>query len=62
MGKQSYTVGQAIEYAGYPGTITEVCTGKLAGMYVIRLRAGSACVSGSELIEGAAKCLAAREG
>lgn len=35
---------------GYPGAVTEVCTGQISGMCVVRLRSGSVCVSISELV------------
>lgn len=44
------TVGQKVKCNGYAGTVTEVCTGQLAGMCVVRLASGTVCVSVSELL------------
>ena len=44
------TVGSKVKCNGFDGTVTEVCTGKLDGMCVVRLRSGSVCVSASELL------------
>ena len=52
MKKAKFVVGQTIEYSGYRGVVTTVCTGQLAGMYEIRLARGTACVGGSELDRG----------
>jgi hypothetical protein len=43
-------VGTKINCNGYPGTVTEICTGGLAGMCVVRLRSGTVCTSISELV------------
>lgn len=44
------TVGQKVKCNGFEGTVIEVCTDKLEGMCVVRLRAGDVCVSISELL------------
>ena len=38
-------VGQQVKCNGYTGRVTEVCTGQLSGMIVVRLERGSVCVS-----------------
>ena len=40
-------IGQKVICNGYEGTITEVCTGQLAGMIIVRLASGSICVDAS---------------
>ena len=42
-------VGTPVMCNGYEGNVTEVCTGVLAGMAVVRLDRGSVCVGISEL-------------
>lgn len=42
---RTWAKGQRVICNGYPGTITEVCTGQLQGMLVVRLVSGSTCVS-----------------
>ena len=44
------TVGQQVKCNGFPGTVIEICTGKLAGMCVVRLARGTVCVDISELL------------
>jgi hypothetical protein len=44
-------VGTKINCHGYPGTVSEVCTGVLTGMCVVKLRTGSVCVGISELVQ-----------
>lgn len=43
-------VGQNVMYNGFPGTITEVCAGKLSGMLVVCLERGDVCVSASQVL------------
>ena len=38
-------VGQQVKCNGYKGRVTEVCTGQLSGMVVVRLERGAVCVS-----------------
>ncbi len=45
----THQIGQKVNCNGHNGTITEVCTGKLLGMVVVRLERGSVCVAASEL-------------
>jgi hypothetical protein len=42
-------VGTKLQCNGYPGTVTEICSGQLTGMAVVRLDSGDVCVSISEL-------------
>ena len=44
-----FTIGQKVSYGGYEGTITEVCTGVMTGMIVVKLARGSTCVSAHEV-------------
>ncbi len=48
---ETRAVGQKVTCNGYPGTITEVCTGQLSGMVVVRLASGSVCVDATEAKE-----------
>lgn len=41
----TYEKGQKVICNGYPGVITEVCHGVLAGMYNVKLWSGCVCVS-----------------
>lgn len=50
MGKQAFEVGQRVACNGYLGTIVEVCTGQLSGMYCVRVPGGVTCVDGSDLL------------
>ena len=34
---------------GYEGTVIEVCTGKLSGMYVVRLERGTICLDPNDM-------------
>ncbi|MDO8535052.1 MAG: hypothetical protein Q7S17_09985 [Xanthobacteraceae bacterium] len=45
----THQIGQKVKCNGFDGTITEVCTGQLKGMVVVRLASGSVCVSAREL-------------
>ena len=47
------SVGQAVICGGYPGTVTEVHTGQLAGMVTVRLYRGSICTSITEIVDEA---------
>jgi len=47
-----FQVGDRVTCNGYPGTISEVCTGQLKGMVVVRLGRGKVCVDASELRKG----------
>jgi hypothetical protein len=44
-----FKIGQKVICNGFPGTITEICTGQLTGMVVVRLASGTVCVDASEL-------------
>ena len=50
---ETVNVNQRVLCNGYEGTVTEVCTGQLKGMAVVRLDRGSVCVSISELLRAA---------
>lgn len=55
MSQKTYTAeeikpGIQLACNGYLGTVKEVCTGDLAGMAVVRLKSGEACVSIVELV------------
>lgn len=41
----AFRVGEPVICNGYEGTIVEVCTGRLAGMVVVRVPGGQTCVS-----------------
>lgn len=43
------SVGTKLFCNGYPGTVTEVGTGQLEGMAVVRLARGTVCVDIAEL-------------
>lgn len=45
-------LGDKVMSSGYPGTVTEVCTGQLSGMVVVRLDSGSICCGISEFTSG----------
>ena len=47
---QDIRIGLNLNCNGYPGTITEIHTGVLAGMATVRLNSGTVCASISELI------------
>ena len=44
-----FQVGQKVICNGYDGTITEICTGQLAGTVHVRLASGTVSVDATEL-------------
>lgn len=51
MSNATIQINQRVICNGFNGTVVEICTGQLAGMCVVRLNAGSTCVSISELLK-----------
>lgn len=43
-------IGQNVMCNGFPGAITEICTGKLAGMIEVRLERGTVCVDATQVV------------
>lgn len=43
-------VGQSVMCNGFPGTITEIFAGKLAGMVEVRLQRGAVCVDATQVV------------
>ncbi len=49
MNQNQISVGSDVICNGYRGTVTEVCTGKLQGMVIVRVPGGTVCVGSSSL-------------